>query len=100
MNIEPVTTRCLPCYGSGKLLGGGMITKDCYHCFGKGNIDVVPEENEIEFLSMQQSDAYKSSVKRIADQANVSEEEARKLLEKEFNGEVPKKRGRKKKEAA
>lgn len=33
--------RCHGCYGSGKMMGGGMISKRCDVCEGSGQVDTV-----------------------------------------------------------
>lgn len=37
--------RCQPCYGSGQLLGGGMVKVNCEHCEGTGNTFKVDKKS-------------------------------------------------------
>ena len=89
-------TRCLPCAGSGRVMGGGMMMADCDICDGVGKVKVV--EDEIDFLTMKQTEGYQNAKKRLqAKNENLSDNEAEKLLDEAFEKEKPLvKRGRKK----
>lgn len=39
--------RCHGCYGSGKMLGGGMISKRCDVCEGSGKVDTIADANAL-----------------------------------------------------
>jgi hypothetical protein len=71
-------TVCTACYGSGELLGVGMINIDCHHCDGKGK----KEKIEID----KQSKSYKTAVKKIkALNSDISDDKAHEIFEDEFN---------------
>jgi len=50
---------CVPCGGSGKMMGGGMIINDCSQCNGRGKTEVI--ENDLEFLEAKDTEAYKKA---------------------------------------
>ena len=35
---------CNPCFGAGKMMGGGMIYKICFYCKGKGKVKIGNNE--------------------------------------------------------
>lgn len=39
--------RCHGCYGSGKMMGGGMMQKRCDTCEGSGRIDIDANESAL-----------------------------------------------------
>ena len=82
-------TRCIPCRGSGRLMGGGMITVDCDHCDGSGKIPEI--KDDINYLSIKQTESYqKAKARLISKNENLSDEEAEKLLDEAFEKEKPK----------
>lgn len=84
--------RCIPCYGSGKLLGPGMISHDCEHCKGKGKIEII--ENEIDFLELKNTESYKKAREQIKEASPLlTDDEADKMLDIAFE-ETKLKRGR------
>lgn len=93
--------RCIPCSGSGKVMGGGFMIANCEYCDGSGKIKYV--DDEIDYLAMKQTESYRNAKARLKSKHNsLSDEDAEKLLdeafEKELEVEKPKaKRGRKKK---
>jgi len=40
--------RCPACNGSRKIMGGGMIMRDCHACDGTGNVEVKRDEENTE----------------------------------------------------
>lgn len=79
--------RCQPCTGSGRVMGGGMIIKDCLECSGKGYI-IVPD-NELDFLAAKQTESFIAAKNRLMKkQKGLTEEEADKLLEKALKDET------------
>ena len=73
-------SRCLLCAGSGRLMGGGMIYKDCDDCGGKGKII------SLEIVMQKDSSEYKSSLEKIKLlDDNMTNEQAKKLLDDELN---------------
>lgn len=50
---------CVPCGGSGKQMGGGMIIKDCTQCAGRGKNEVI--DNDLDFLESKDTEAYKKA---------------------------------------
>jgi hypothetical protein len=78
------TRRCTPCYGSGQLMGGGMLMKDCPHCDGRGKI-ALPDD-EIEFLHMQTTDSYKDAIENIKkSNPEITDTEAKDIFKQELN---------------
>lgn len=45
---------CSGCYGSGEVLGMGMIQSHCHQCNGRGYHDMP--DNEIEYLAEKQNE--------------------------------------------
>ena len=76
------TKMCIPCAGSGKVMGGGMMIKDCDQCDGRGKVTYV--DDEIDFLAQKQSLNYEDAKQRLADKANITEEQAAEYLHAEF----------------
>ena len=70
---------CIPCSGSGRVMGGGMLMKDCDECDGRGKIQYV--DDEIDYLSQKQSLNFTEAKKRLAEKANISEDQAEKYLD-------------------
>lgn len=68
--------RCIPCAGSGKLLGGGCVIVDCDNCDGRGKIEVI--EDDIELLKLKESTEYK---KVYDEELTKLKKEKRKLKE-------------------
>lgn len=78
-------TRCLSCAGSGQILGGGMIRRDCFDCNGSGK----PEKITIDYTKAKNTKAYKNAKKRLRkSNQNLSEEDAENLLDQELNKEI------------
>lgn len=77
---------CVPCSGSGRLMGGGMMMMDCDSCNGKGNMDHV--DDEIDYLNMKNNESYKKAKKRLQKKhPNLSDGEAEQLLDDAFEKE-------------
>ena len=74
--------RCVPCSGSGRVMGGGCIPADCDECDGKGKIQIAADD--IDYLEMKTTDSYKKAIENIKEKG-VSEKEAEEMFEKEFN---------------
>jgi DnaJ-class molecular chaperone len=53
--------RCIPCGGSGIVMGSGMINKDCEYCYGSGK---VIDESKIKVTLDKKSKHYKQAIKR------------------------------------
>lgn len=90
-------TRCTPCSGSGRVMGGGMMMADCDICDGEGKIRFV--EDEIDFLTIKQTEGYQKAKKRLQSKSpDLSDEKAEELLDEAFEKEKPEtKSGRKRK---
>ena len=54
--------RCIPCSGSGLAMGGGMLTKECEHCEGRGKIETKTRTKE---LLNKENKHYKKAVKEL-----------------------------------
>jgi RecJ-like exonuclease len=85
--------RCKVCIGTGSILGGGMMMKDCYECDGSGKII----KEDFKEIMNKNSNEYKNAKKRIKSlDDKITDEEAEKLLdeelEKQDNDHQPKKR--------
>jgi DnaJ-class molecular chaperone len=88
---------CINCAGTGKVVGGGMLTQDCETCDGEGKIDIHNEIKEIEVSKTisekshhdeikidKRSKDYRDSIKRLQKVSNLTREEAEKMLDKEL----------------
>lgn len=77
--------RCLPCNGSGKMMGGGMLTINCEHCHGVGKIEEPEIENELDYLQMQSTESFKKAIANIkALDKNITDDEAEKVFKSEL----------------
>lgn len=73
--------RCQRCAGSGKVMGGGMMMQECDNCEGIGKL-FVPE-NEIDFLTMKQTDSYQKAKDKLkAADTSITDDRAEELLDK------------------
>lgn len=82
--------RCIPCGGSGKVMGGGMMLVDCDHCDGIGKIIIIEEPNYL----AKDTDSYKKAkdgIKKL--DTKLSDSDAEKILDEE----IEKQKGKKKK---
>lgn len=79
--------RCIPCNGSGIVMGGGMMMADCDNCKGTGKI--VKANDEVAYLQIQASGEFDAAVKRIVEQTDMSYEDASKMLSSEFGQDAP-----------
>ena len=69
--------RCTRCYGTGRIMGNGMIYEDC-NC----NEGIA---REIKPVSIdKRSASYREAIKKIMDSNDISREEAVKVFETEF----------------
>lgn len=73
--------RCIPCCGSGRVMGGGMIMSDCDHCEGRGKVKVV--EDDIGFLEEKTTVSYNEAIDRIKKETNLPDKEAKEVFDKE-----------------
>lgn len=53
--------RCVPCGGSGIVMGGGMMMKDCFECDGRGKIH---EEEKIPLTAIENNKPKRGRPKR------------------------------------
>lgn len=75
--------RCNICYGSGQIMGGGMIMQPCDNCDGVGKISINEESyNEA-----------KEKIKSLDDK--ITEQEATNILDTELRKTTNVKSGRK-----
>lgn len=75
--------RCNPCHGSGKLMGGGMISSDCHHCDGDG---FLMGEKPKKLVVDKDSKYYKKAIKKIMQTKDgMSITEAEKIFTEEFD---------------
>ena len=65
--------RCINCQGSGRVLGGGMMHRDCEDCGGTGKT-----------LDIKETDSYKNAINEIAEKTNISTDEATEIFDDEF----------------
>lgn len=63
--------RCNACVGSGKILGGGMMQRDCWDCDGRGKVEV--------------DEKYQASIAKIKGDSNLSDKDAKQLLDDEVS---------------
>lgn len=91
-----INKKCIPCSGSGRMMGGGMIYKDCDHCAGLGKmIDDDPE-----YSHLKTTNGYKDAITKIKSvHSDVSDDEAEEIFKKELykirEEEKPKKKRKK-----
>lgn len=78
-------TRCSCCGGSGKVMGGGMITeRRCDNCYGTGK---PPEK--IDYKKAKRTKSYKDAKRRLQDKnVTMSEVEVEKMLDDELQKEL------------
>lgn len=87
--------RCLPCYGSGQVLGGGMIQKDCEECDGRGKIEETIDD--MEYLKVRSTESYDNAINKIKSlHPSISDEKAKELFENELK-EIDKQENKQKK---
>lgn len=53
-------TKCLVCYGSGTMMGGGMMQRNCDHCDGTGKV-----VKQIEDVLAKDTEAYKELLAKV-----------------------------------
>jgi|HubBroStandDraft_2_1064218.scaffolds.fasta_scaffold00250_30 hypothetical protein len=72
---------CQKCYGSGKVMGLGMIYEDC-PCDEQNDDELQNEKKNIQID--KRSKEYRDAIKKIVSESNVNKVEAEKLFESEF----------------
>jgi hypothetical protein len=78
------TKRCIPCAGSGKLMGGGMMINDCDHCRGSGKI--TQPNDEIDYLQLKTTESYKKAIDSIkSSDDKITHEKAEEMFKEEFD---------------
>jgi hypothetical protein len=71
--------RCLSCAGSGKVMGGGMIYKDCMECNASG------KRTTLDVVMNKESEEYKISLEKIKSlDDKLTNDDAKKLLDDEL----------------
>lgn len=77
-------TRCQCCAGSGKIMGGGMITtRNCDHCGGSGKPIVI------DYKAAKKTKSYSNAKRRLQDKdSTLTDEKAEEILDKELQKEV------------
>lgn len=80
-------TRCACCAGSGKVMGGGMISeRRCDHCYGTGK---PQPEHKIDYKKAKKTKSYKDAKRRLQDKdVTLSDEDAEKMLDDELKKEL------------
>ncbi len=78
-------SRCPPCSGSGRVMGGGMMMADCDACDGMGKIPIP--EDDITYLMDKQTDRYKKAKIAIKKRLKVDDKEAEELLDNALKGD-------------
>lgn len=53
---------CVPCGGSGKMMGGGMLAVNCSQCSGMGKMESV--DDDIGFLEVKATELYKKEFEK------------------------------------
>lgn len=78
--------RCKACYGSGRVMGGGMMQQDCDHCDGVGKIIFIEDEvAELEKIKAKQDESYKKAITEIKDlDPTMTDEKAKEIFDEEF----------------
>jgi DnaJ-class molecular chaperone len=77
-----MSNRCKVCTGSGRVMGGGMIMKDCDHCNGYGTVN---EQSQPVIKIDKESKGYKEAINSIkALDSSMTDDQAKDIFEKEF----------------
>ncbi len=78
--------RCKTCYGSGKVMGGGMMQHDCDECDGTGKIVFIEDDiKELERLKAKEEESRQKAINEIKElDPNMSDEKAKEIFEEEF----------------
>lgn len=79
--------RCVPCFGSGKTMGLGMMLQECAECDGLGKIEVI--NDELAYLQIQTSEGFQNAIDKIVKETGLPREKAEALMAEEF-GHKPK----------
>lgn len=78
-------TRCNACYGSGQIMGGGMMHVECPCCEGMGFVFKDSRKKKVIVID-KQSKSYREAIKKIQSlNEKISDEQAEKIFEHEFN---------------
>jgi hypothetical protein len=95
--------RCLSCQGSGRMMGGGMMMKDCEICNGRGST-ILPDSDEAQLEKLKKTSGYEEAIQKIKDtDKSITDEKAQEIFDAEFKklDEKPKvARGRPKRKAS
>lgn len=90
-------TRCSSCAGSGRMLGGGMIQRNCDNCDGSGKLSHV--DDEMGYLELKQSQRFEEAKDQLKKEfPTMTDNDADKFMTEALMIQQPKKRGRPKKE--
>lgn len=73
---------CVRCTGTGRIMGGGMIYKDCHLCHGSGKLK--PEPKKLAVVVDKRSKTYKDAIAKIMEASDVSKDEAARIFDEEF----------------
>jgi len=74
---------CQKCYGSGKLLGNGMMHVDC-SCLYDDDIEEGPNAAPKPVQIDKRTKAYREAITKIMHVNEISKAEAEKIFEEEF----------------
>lgn len=79
-------TRCKVCYGSGKVMGSGMVQNDCEECNGTGKIIVIEDDIlELEKIKAREEESRQKAISEIKGlDPNMSDEKATQIFDEEF----------------
>lgn len=75
--------RCQKCYGSGTIMGKGMIYEDCdcqYTQFNEKNTETEPNKVQID----KRSKMYREAIGKIMHENKMTKDAAMRLFEEEF----------------
>lgn len=89
--------RCYTCQGSGKIMGGGMMLKDCPTCEGIGYFIKEDMDTELSQLDFRTTESYQKAKEKLMKSHSISEEKAVEALDqafKESDTAAKKKRGK------
>jgi len=81
------STRCHTCVGSGEIMGGGMMMRDCPQCHGAGKIQDVVIEKVIprNIIADRRSKTYRDSITKIMELHDCDRERATAIFDEEFD---------------
>lgn len=63
-------SRCQSCLGSKKMLGKGLFTVDCWHCYGTGQIQHAVDE--VKFVEKIAESNHEEALEEVLEESNAN----------------------------